>query len=78
MADHSSCKNEFEDLLKSLPPNYPVGGIYVKGMFVPTAFFSNVCDCLAYFIDEDGQVLVVDVEKINAITFGEADRGCDC
>ncbi|MDT8861053.1 hypothetical protein N0O92_12490 [Alkalihalobacillus sp. MEB130] len=60
-----------ENILKKLPPNYPVGGVFVKGQFIPVSFFSNLCDCLAYFIDEDGQVIVIDVDKITGIAFGE-------
>ncbi|WP_062049312.1 hypothetical protein [Bacillus sp. JCM 19034] len=61
-----------EQVLKNLPPNYPVGGVFVKGKLIPVAFFSNVCDCLAYFLDEEGQVVVLEVDKITGIAFGEA------
>ena len=63
--------DEIKDLLKKLPPNYPVGGVFFKGTAVPVAFFSNLCDCLAYFIDADGQVRVFDATKITGLAFGE-------
>lgn len=66
-----------EEVLQSLPPNYPVGGIYLNGVFVPTFSFSNLCDCIAYFTDDEGQIIAVNVKKIDGITFGEAEaEGC--
>ncbi len=62
-----------EDILKKLPPNYPVGGVFIKGNLVIVAAFSNLCDCIAYFVDEEGQVLAFDVDKITGISFGAAD-----
>ncbi|UOE94548.1 hypothetical protein [Alkalihalobacillus sp. LMS39] len=62
-----------EDILKKLPPNYPIGGVFVKGKLIIVAFFSNVCDGLAYFLDEEGQVIVLEVDKITGIAFGETE-----
>ncbi|WP_026672627.1 hypothetical protein [Alkalihalobacterium bogoriense] len=62
-----------EDILKKLPPNYPIGGVFVKGQLIIVTFFSNVCDGLAYFLDEEGQVLVLEVDKITGIAFGETE-----
>ncbi|MCL7746121.1 hypothetical protein [Halalkalibacter alkaliphilus] len=71
LKDRRDKKCGVEEILKKLPPNYPVGGIFLKGKLVPVAAFSNLCDCLAYFIDEDGQVIVVDVDKVSGVAFGE-------
>ncbi|MCK0472470.1 hypothetical protein [Halalkalibacter sp. APA_J-10(15)] len=60
-----------EQVLKNLPPNYPIGGVFVKGKLIPVAVFSNICDCLAYFLDEECQVVVLEVDKITGISFGE-------
>ncbi|MBP3950467.1 hypothetical protein [Bacillus suaedae] len=70
--DHKKCKG-IEDILRKLPPNSAVAGVYVNGGLVPLAAFSNLCDCLAYFIDEAGQVYVINVDSIDLIAFGEAD-----
>lgn len=66
-------KSCIEDLLKKLPPSYPVGAIFLNGLLVPVAAISNVCDCCAYFIGEDGQVVVVDAGKVEGLSFGEAE-----
>ena len=66
-------KKSMQDLLEGLPPNYPVGGIYLNGVFVPVFNFSNVCDCIAYFTDDEGQIIAVNVNKVDGISFGEGD-----
>jgi hypothetical protein len=72
MSDYK--KTCIEDILKKLPPNYPVGGLFLNGLLVPVANISNVCDCCAYFVDGDGQVVVVDTNKVDGLSFGAAEE----
>lgn len=67
------CRGEICELLKKLPPNYPVHMIYLNGIAVEVWAFSNIdCEkCLAHFINIDGQVVIFDVAKIDGISFGE-------
>ena len=32
-----------------------------------------MCDCCAYFVGEDGQVVVVDTNKVDGLSFGEVE-----
>lgn len=68
--------SQIEDLLAKLPPNYPVACIYLNGVYVETIAFTSLCECLAYFTNEGGQVIVLDCTKINGISFGEAISYC--
>ncbi|UGB32177.1 hypothetical protein [Metabacillus sp. B2-18] len=70
--DHKP-KSCIEDILKKLPPSYPVGAIFLNGLQVPVTAITNVCDCCAYFIGENGQVVVVDAGKVEGLSFGEAE-----
>ncbi|GAE25167.1 hypothetical protein JCM9140_1145 [Halalkalibacter wakoensis JCM 9140] len=60
-----------KDILKKLPPNYPVDRVFLKDQSVEVDAFSNLCDSVAYFIDDDGEVIVFDVNKITGLAFGE-------
>ncbi|QOR68008.1 hypothetical protein IM538_07715 [Cytobacillus suaedae] len=66
-------KLPMHDLLKKLPPNYSLGTIYLNGIPVQVTHFSNLDENshLAYFI-ADGQVTVLDSQKIDGISFAPA------
>ncbi|MCM3159983.1 hypothetical protein [Metabacillus litoralis] len=66
-------KKCIKEVLMTVPPNYPVNTIYLNGVPVKVWAFSNMdCEkCVAYFINEEGQVLIFDIEKIDGISFGE-------
>ncbi|HZG77452.1 MAG TPA: hypothetical protein VEZ72_16485 [Paenibacillus sp.] len=67
-------KNRLCKLLEKLPPNYPVGTIYLNGQPVPVTQFSNLdSDDLGYFI-ADGQVVVLDCYKIDGVSFAPAEE----
>lgn len=70
---NKKCDN-LQELLKKLPPNYPVGGVFLNGVNVPAGNFSNVCDCLVYFADAEGQITVVDAKKVDGISFGAVEE----
>lgn len=72
MSEYKKCTG-IEEILKKLAPNSAVAGVYVNGGLVPLAAFSNVSDGLAYFVDEAGQVYVINIDSIDLIAFGEAD-----
>jgi|GEM_PF-3121910 len=66
-------KNRLCKLLEKLPPNYPVGTIYLNGQPVPVTQFANLdSDDLAYFV-VDGQVVVLDCHKVDGISFAPAE-----
>lgn len=69
MMEDNKNKKDVEDVLKKLPPNYPVGAIFLNGLLVPVFSFSNVDGEVAYFIN-DGQVVVVDTKKVDGLAFG--------
>ncbi|MCA1041853.1 hypothetical protein LCM00_20365 [Bacillus infantis] len=61
-------ESNVEGLLRKLPPNYPVGSVFVNGAKAYVDRFSNYCDGLAYFI-KDCHVCVFDADRINGICF---------
>ncbi|RFU61749.1 hypothetical protein [Peribacillus glennii] len=69
------CRDNKKDFLKNLPINYPLGIVYLNGVPVRVSTFLNQNHetGLAYFMDEDGQAVVIDIAKIDGIGFGEAD-----
>ncbi|MGD6843801.1 hypothetical protein ACQCVH_14905 [Bacillus infantis] len=67
-------EGNIEGLLKKLPPNYPVGSLYLHGSNAAVTRFSNLHNGLAYFIGEDCQVCVFDAEKVNGICFAPAEE----
>ncbi|MFJ7831022.1 hypothetical protein ACQKL6_17195 [Peribacillus sp. NPDC097197] len=69
-----SDKNKFSDFFKGIPVNYPIGVVYLNGFPVEVANFSNLQydTGLAYFIDAEGQLTVLDTAKIDGVSFGEA------
>jgi hypothetical protein len=62
-------KHNVKDVLKKLPPNYPIGTLYVNGAAVIVVTFVNYMEGLAYFIGEDCQVVIIDVDSIDGIQF---------
>ena len=71
----------FEQLLKNIPVNYPMGVVFLNGIAVEVANFSNLNSetGLAYFVDVEGQIIVLDSSKIDGVAFAEVetDEG-DC
>jgi hypothetical protein len=67
--------HQFKDFFKSIPVNYPVGIIYLNGFPVEVANFSNLNSDtgLAYFVDVEGQIAVLDTAKIDGVSFGAAE-----
>jgi len=65
----------FEQLLKNIPVNYPMGVVFLNGIAVEVANFSNLNTetGLAYFVDAEGQIIVLDTNKIDGVAFGEAE-----
>jgi hypothetical protein len=63
-----------KQVLKKLPPNYPVASLYVNGVLAPVVTFTTAHDGVAYFINEEGQVSLFDVNKIDGIEFGVAEE----
>ncbi|MBT2759103.1 hypothetical protein J7E71_24835 [Mesobacillus foraminis] len=61
-----------KDLIKKLPPGYPVSRIMVKGATEDVTMFLNEKDGLAYF-NVDGQVGAYEARNINGILFGAAE-----
>lgn len=66
-------KKRLEDIIKKLPPNYAVGGVFLNGLLVPVTNFSNATGDLGYFIN-DGQVVLVDTDKVDGLAFGEPEE----
>ncbi|WP_078544070.1 hypothetical protein [Litchfieldia alkalitelluris] len=68
-------KSAILQMLIKLPPNYPVGMVFLNGEEVPVFLFSNVNPetGIAYFIDEEGQTLMMDVSSIDGIAFGDTE-----
>ena len=68
------CAN-FEKFFKNIPVNYPIGVVFVNGIAVEVARFSNLNQeaGLAFFVDEEGQITVLDTDKIDGVAFGEAE-----
>ena len=71
--------NDIEHLLLSIPVNYPIGVVFVNGVAVEVASFSNVDveTGLAYFLDADGQIVVLDTLSIDGVAFGDIDTVVD-
>jgi len=61
------------DLLKKLPPNYTLGTVYLNGAPVVVQKFMNLQYELAYFVDEEGQVVIMDSGKIDGLAFAPAE-----
>jgi hypothetical protein len=64
-----SVDRQIKEALMKLPPNYPVETLYVSGGSVDVVAFSSYAKGLAYFINADCQVLIVDDSKIDGISF---------
>lgn len=75
MENCKECEGMFCELLKTIPPNYPVAAVYVNGKAIRVWSFSNICakSCLAYFLDEDGLIVTINCFKIDGIAFGESE-----
>jgi hypothetical protein len=58
-----------KDILLMLPPNYPVGTLFVNGAVIPVARFINYSKGLAYFIGPDFEVILIDGNTIDGIEF---------
>jgi len=78
MADKKNCNrcNKFKDFFKGIPVNYPIGVIYLNGFPVEVANFSNLQrhTGLAYFLDAEGQLTILDTAKIDGVSFGAAEQ----
>ncbi|WP_144553707.1 hypothetical protein [Peribacillus simplex] len=68
--------NQFKDFFKTLPVNYPVGVVFLNGFPVEVSSFSNLNSDtgLAYFLDAEGQIAVLDTAKIDGLSFGVAEE----
>lgn len=66
---------KFEAFFEKIPVNYPVGVIFLNGIAIEVARFSNLSENtgLAYFVDAEGQLTVLDIEKIDGVAFGGAE-----
>ena len=64
----------FERFFNSIPMNYPIGLVYLNGMAVEVARFSHLNSetGLAFFVDVDGVMTALDINKIDGLGFGEA------
>jgi hypothetical protein len=58
-----------KDILLKLPPNYSVGTLYVNGAMIPVARFINYTKGLAYFIGPYLEVILIDGDKIDGMSF---------
>jgi hypothetical protein len=66
-------RETMKDVLMKLPPNYSVGTLYVNGAIVPVARFINFSKGLAYFIGCNLEVILIDGEKIDGMSFATED-----
>lgn len=66
---------KFEKFFKYIPVNYPIGVVFLNGIAVEVASFSNLNTetGLAYFVDAEGQITVLDTKKVDGVAFGEAE-----
>lgn len=65
---------KFEQFFQNIPVNYPIGVVFLNGIAVEVARFTNVnTEGLAFFVDAEGQVTVLDTGKIDGVAFGEAE-----
>ncbi|MCM3408568.1 hypothetical protein [Metabacillus litoralis] len=71
--ENTKPKSCIEKILEKLPPSYPVGAIFLNGTLVPVIAISNVCEGCIYFVGEDGQVCVVDKNKVDGLCFGQVE-----
>ncbi|SEM11873.1 hypothetical protein SAMN05192533_10179 [Mesobacillus persicus] len=62
-------RETMKDVLLKLPPNYIVGALYVNGANIPVARFINYSKGLAYFIGPDLEVILIDGDKIDGMSF---------
>ncbi|QOR68012.1 hypothetical protein IM538_07735 [Cytobacillus suaedae] len=65
-------KDKLCQLLASLPPNYTLGTVYLKGQPVTVTNFSNNGGDLSFFI-ADGAVTVLDCRHIHGLGFAPAE-----
>ncbi|QHS21885.1 hypothetical protein GWK91_02540 [Virgibacillus sp. MSP4-1] len=70
MEDLYKDEHPYVQLLKSLPPNYPVRRLYVNGTIIPVTHFirNDPSKGMAYF-KNDNQIKTIDSEKIDGIIF---------
>jgi hypothetical protein len=68
--------HKFKEFFKSIPVNYPIGIVFLNGVPVEVATFSNLdADTgLAFFVDAEGQITVLDTAQIDGLAFGEAEE----
>lgn len=66
---------KFEQFFKNIPVNYPIGVVFLNGIAVEVASFSNLNTetGLAFFVDAEGQITVLDTEKVDGVAFGEVE-----
>ena len=67
---------KFEQFFKNIPVNYPIGVVFLNGVAVEVAKFSNLNTetGLAFFVDAEGQITVLDIEKVDGVAFGQAEE----
>ena len=65
----------FKRFFQNIPVNYPIGVVYLNGLAVEVANFSNLSKetGLAFFLDDAGQITVLNTNKIDGVAFGVAD-----
>jgi hypothetical protein len=66
-------KDPIQKVLKYLPPNYTVAGVYVNGALAPVVNFVTKKDGLGYFINEAAAVSLFDAGRMDGIVFGAAE-----
>jgi len=62
-------REPMKDVLMKLPPNYTVGSLYVNGAMIAVARFVNYSKGLAYFIGPDLELILIDGDKIDGMSF---------
>lgn len=66
-----------KQMIRTLPPNYPVETVFINGLSVNNLVFTNINSDTGnvYFIDEEDQVIIIELLKIDGIVFGTATGG---
>jgi hypothetical protein len=69
-------KGKFGDFFNKIPMNYPMGVVFLNGIAVEVANFSNLNTKtgLAFFVNAEGQTTVLDTALIDGVAFGGAEE----
>lgn len=71
---------KFEQFFENIPVNYPIRVVFLNGIAVEVASFSNLNTetGMAFFVDAEGQITVLDTGKVDGVAFGEAEAEENC